>query len=160
MLGWSYGSEVEIGDLPELELAQVEGIDVEADIEKALANNYNLKLTERRLKNARTEKVRSTQEQKQKNQREAIATNVKDSHTSLLLARANYEQALQAFELEKTSMDSAERKLAAGTITRNDYQNQQSAYLTAEVDVRTRKLALLTAMVDYQWAVDGLASAS
>ncbi len=160
MLGWSYGSEVEIGDLPELELARIEGIDVEADIEKALANNYNLKLTERRLKNARTEKVRSTQEQKQKNQREAIATNVKDSHTSLLLARANYEQALQAFELEKTSMDSAERKLAAGTITRNDYQNQQSAYLTAEVDVRTRKLALLTAMVDYQWAVDGLASAS
>lgn len=160
MLGWSYGSEVEIGELPNPDPAQIEAIDVEADIEKALANNYNLKLTERRLKNARTEKVKSTQEQKQKNQREAIATHVKDSYTSLVLARANYEQAVQAFELERTSLDSAERKLAAGTITRNDYQNQQTSYLTAEVDVRTKKLAFLTAMVEYQWAVDGLASAS
>lgn len=160
MLGWSYGSEVTIGELPDPDPAQIEAIDVESDIQKALDNNYSLKLTEKRLKNARTEKVRNTQEQTRKNQREAIATNVKDSYTSLLLARSNYEQAVQACELEKTSMDSAERKLAAGTITRNDYQNQQSSYLTAEVNVRTRKLALLTAMVDYQWAVDGLASAS
>lgn len=160
MLGWSYGSEVTIGELPDPDPAQIEAIDVESDIQKALDNNYSLKLTEKRLKNARTEKVRNTQEQTRKNQREAIATNVKDSYTSLLLARSNYEQAVHACELEKTSMDSAERKLAAGTITRNDYQNQQSSYLTAEVNVRTRKLALLTAMVDYQWAVDGLASAS
>lgn len=160
MLGWSYGSEVTIGELPDPDPAQIEAIDVEADIQKALDNNYSLKLTEKRLKNARTEKVRNTQEQTRKNQREAIATNVKDSYTSLLLARSNYEQAVQACELEKSSMDSAERKFAAGTITRNDYQNQQSSYLTAEVNVRTRKLALLTAMVDYQWAVDGLASAS
>lgn len=57
-------------------------------------------------------------------------------------------------------MDSAQRKLAAGTITRNAYQTQQSSYLTAEVDVRTKKLSLLTAMVDYQWSLDGLAQAS
>ena len=57
-------------------------------------------------------------------------------------------------------MDSAERKLAAGTITRNDYQNQQSSYVTAQANVLTKKLALLTAMTDYQWAVDGLAPAS
>ena len=124
------------------------------------ANSYSLKLTEKRLQNARTEKVRNTQQQTQKNQREAIATNVRAGYANLLLARSNYEQSLQAFELEKISMDSAQRKLAAGTITRNAYQTQQSSYLTAEVDVRTKKLSLLTAMVDYQWSLDGLAQAS
>lgn len=160
MLGWSYGAEVTVGELPDPDPAQIELIDVESDIQKALGNNYSLKLTEKRLENARTEKVKNTQEQTGKNQREAIATNVKDSHASLLLARSNYEQAVQACELEKTSMDSAERKLAAGTITRNDYQNQQSSYVTAQANVLTKKLALLTAMTDYQWAVDGLAPAS
>lgn len=160
MLGWKFGAKVEIGELPEPDLAQIGAIDIEADIQKALANNYSLKLTERRLKNARTEKVKNTQEQTQKNQRETIATNVKAGYDSLLLARSNYEQAIQAFELEQVSMASAERKLAAGTITRNEYQNQQSSYLNAEVNVLTQKLALLTAMVDYQWSVDGLAQAS
>ncbi len=160
MLGWSYGVDVEIGELPEPDLAQIEAIDVDADIQKAIANSYSLKLTEKRLQNARTEKVRNTQQQTQKNQREAIATNVRAGYANLLLARSNYEQSLQAFELEKISMDSAQRKLAAGTITRNAYQTQQSSYLTAEVDVRTKKLSLLTAMVDYQWSLDGLAQAS
>lgn len=160
MLGWSYGSEVEIGGLPEPDLAQIEAIDIEADIQKALASNYSLKLTEKRLLNARTEKVKNTQQQTQKNQREAVATNVKAGYDSLLLARSNYEQAIQAYELERVSMDSAERKMAAGTITRNEYQSQQSSYLTAQVNVQTQKLALLTAMVNYQWSLDGLAQAS
>ena len=121
--------------------------------------NY-IELTEKRLANARTTKVKDTLTQTQKNQREAVATNVKDSYSSLILARSNYEQARQAFDLEKTSMDTAERKLSAGTITRNAYETQKSSYLTAEVTVRTRQLDLLKAMVDYQWAVDGLASAS
>ncbi len=160
MLGWSYGSQVEIGELPDPDMAQIDRIQVEEDVGTALASNYSLKLTEKRLANARTTKVKDTLTQTQKNQREAVATNVKDSYSSLILARSNYEQARQAFDLEKTSMDTAERKLSAGTITRNAYETQKSSYLTAEVTVRTRQLDLLKAMVDYQWAVDGLASAS
>jgi outer membrane protein TolC len=160
MLGWSYGSQVEIGQLPEPDLAQIEAIHVEADIQTALDANYSLKLTKKRLSNARTTKVKDTLTQTQSNQQEAVAASVKDGYNSLILARSNYEQARQAFDLEKTSMDAAERKLAAGTITRNAYQTQQTSYLTAEVTVRTRQLELLKAMVDYKWAVDGLASAS
>lgn len=160
MLGWTYGAEVEIGELPEPDLDQIASIDMEADILTALENNYSLKLTEKRLANARTDTVKQTQQQTQKNQKEAVSNNVKSSYTSLILARSNYEQALQAYELAKTSMESAERRLQAGTITANAYQTQKSSYLTAEVTVRTQKLALLKAMVDYQWAVNGLASAA
>lgn len=57
-------------------------------------------------------------------------------------------------------MAAADRKLLAGTMTRNDYQKQKSSFTTAEVNVRTKKLAFLTAQVNYDWAVDGLASVS
>ena len=160
MLGWSYGADVEIGELPEPDLEQIGTIDVESDIQVALEKNYSLRLTERRLSNARTDKVRDTLEQTRKNQREAVSVNVKDSYTGLLLARSNYEQACQAFEMERISMDSAKRKLAAGTITANAYYGQEDAYLTAEVGVKTKKLELLNAFVDYEWAVNGLAAAS
>ncbi len=133
---------------------------MESDIQVALEKNYSLRLTERRLSNARTDKVRDTLEQTRKNQREAVSVNVKDSYTGLLLARSNYEQAQQAFEMERISMDSAKRKRAAGTITANAYYGQEDAYLTAEAEVKTKKLELLNAFVDYEWAVNGLAAAS
>jgi len=57
-------------------------------------------------------------------------------------------------------MAAAERKMAAGTTTRNDYVTQQTAFAAAQVNVRTQKLALLKAQLEYRWSVDGLASVS
>ena len=57
-------------------------------------------------------------------------------------------------------METAERKMAAWTMTRNDYVTQQTAFAAAQVNVRTQKLALLKAQLEYRWSVDGLASVS
>lgn len=160
MLGWTYGSDVEIGELPEPDMDRIAATDIDADIQAALENNYTYRITKKQLANARTSTVKEKLTQTEKNQREAISTNVKAAYSSLILARSNYEQALKALELEQTNMASAENKLQAGTITRTSYQNQQSVCLTAKVTVRTRKLDLLQALVDYDWAVGGLAAAS
>lgn len=160
MLGWTYGAQVEIAELPEPDLAAIDVINLEADIQTALENNYTYKKTTKQLANARTTTVSQTLEQTQKKQKETISNNVADSYSSLLLALSNYQQAQQALEIQRTAYESAGRKLQAGTITQKAYQTQQSSYQAAEVTVRTRKLSLLQAMVDYQWNVDGLASAS
>ena len=160
MLGWTYGAQVEITELPEPDLAAIDAINLEADIQTNLENNYTYKKTTKQLANARTTTVHQTLEQTQKKQKETISNNVADSYSSLLLARSNYEQAQQALEIQRTAYESAGRKLQAGTITQKAYQTQQSSYLAAEVTVRTRKQSLLQAMVDYRWNVDGLASAS
>ena len=160
MLGWTYGSDVEIGELPEPDMDRITATNIDADIQAALENNYTYKITKKQLANARTTSVKEKLTQTEKNQREAISTNIKAAYSSLILARSNYEQALKALELEQTNMASAENKLQAGTITRTSYQNQQSVCLTAEVTVRTRKLDLLQALVDYDWAVGGLAAVS
>ncbi len=160
MLGWNYGSQVEIGELPEPDLDGIGALDVDADIAKAKENDYSIRLTTKRLENARTAKVRETLSQTLSSQQQTVANRVKNAYDSLVLAQSGYSQALLAYETEQVSMDAAERKLQAGTMTRNAYESQKSSYLTAGVAVRTQELSLLQARLAYDWTVAGLASVS
>ncbi len=160
MLGWSYGSDVAIGELPEPDIEAIEAIDLEADIASAIANNYALQITNYQLENARSSSVVETLTQTKSNSSQAISNSVSSAYSSLLLAVSNYEQAKETYDIQQAAVDTAERQMQAGTITQNSYASTEAAYHQAEVTVRTTKLALLTALVDYQWEVNGLASTS
>ena len=159
MLGWGYGADVEIAELAEPDQSKIAAIDVNADIQIALENSYAYRLTKKQLTNARTDSVKEKLIETEKNQRETISNSVKSAYDSLLLAQSNYEQAQSALALQEVSMKSADAKLAAGTITKNTYESQKASYTTAQVTAQTQKLSLLQAMNDYDWAVNGLASA-
>ena len=159
MLGWGYGADVEIAELAEPDQSKIAAIDVSADIQTALGNSYAYRLTKTQLTNARTDSVKEKLSETEKNQKETISNSVKSAYDSLLLAQSGYEQAQSALALQEVSMKSADAKLAAGTITKNTYESQKASYTTAQVTARTQKLSLLQAMNDYDWAVNGLASA-
>ena len=159
MLGWGYGADVEIAELAEPDQSKIAAIDVNADIQAALENSYAYRLTKKQLTNARTDSVREKLSETEKNQMETISNSVKSAYDSLLLAQSGYEQAQSALALQEVSMKSADAKLAAGTITKNTYESQKASYTTAQVTAQTQKLSLLQAMNDYDWAVNGLASA-
>lgn len=159
MLGWGYGADVEIAELAEPDQSKIAAIDVNADIQTALENSYAYRLTKKQLTNARTDSVKEKLSETEKNQKETISNSVKSAYDSLLLAQSGYEQAQSALALQEVSMKSADAKLAAGTITKNTYESQKASYTTAQVTARTQKLSLLQAMNDYDWAVNGLASA-
>ena len=159
MLGWSYGADVEIAELPEPDQSKIAAIDVNADIQTALENSYAYRLTQKQLTNARTDTVKEKLTETEKNQKETISNSVKSAYDYLLLAQSNYEQAQSALALEEVSMKFADAKLAAGTITKNTYENQKASYTTAQVTAQTQKLSLLQVMNDYDWAVNGLESA-
>ena len=159
MLGWGYGADVKIAELAEPDQSKIAAIDVNADIQTALENSYAYRLTKKQLTNARTDSVKEKLSETEKNQRETISNSVKSAYDSLLLAQSSYEQAQSALALQEVSMKSADAKLAAGTITKNTSESQKASYTTAQVTAQTQKLSLLQAMVDYDWAVNGLASA-
>ena len=159
MLGWGYGADVEIAELADPDQSKIAAIDVSADIQTALGNSYAYRLTKTQLTNARTDSVKEKLSETEKNQKETISNSVKAAYDSLLLAQSGYEQAQSALALQEVSMKSADAKLAAGTITKNTYESQKASYTTAQVTARTQKLSLLQAMNDYDWAVNGLASA-
>lgn len=159
MLGWGYGADVRIAELAEPDQSKIAAIDVNADIQMALENSYAYRLTKKQLTNARTDSVKEKLTETEKNQRETISNSVKSAYDSLILAQSGYEQAQSALALQEVSMKSADAKLVAGTITKNTYESQKASYTTAQVTAQTQKLSLLQAMNDYDWAVNGLASA-
>ena len=159
MLGWGYGADVRIAELAEPDQSKIAAIDVNADIQMALENSYAYRLTKKQLTNARTDSVKEKLTETEKNQRETISNSVKSAYDSLILAQSGYEQAQSALALQEVSMKSVDAKLVAGTITKNTYESQKASYTTAQVTAQTQKLSLLQAMNDYDWAVNGLASA-
>ena len=123
-----------------------------------MENNYDLKILNRQVKNARVGTVQRSYETTLKSSEEAVKSNVRSAWQSLLLSENQYAQAKESFALEETGMQSAERKKAAGTISANSYQSQAYSYAAARAELDKAALSLLTAQLAYQWAVDGLAS--
>lgn len=158
LLGWSYGEEVQIGALPEPELSYSSSISLEEDLVKAVEQNYDLNILKRQIKNARTYTVQQSYETTLKSSEEAVKANVQSAYQNLLLAELQYEQALKGYELAEKTMQTAERKKAAGTISANNYQKQQYTYVDAKSEKENAAISLLKAQLSYQWAVDGLAS--
>lgn len=158
MLGWSYGAEVEIGDVPEPDLEAVAAIDLEADVEAGLAANYELRILERQISYARNQSNKASLEETYKSGKETAASDIKSGYRSLLLAKSDYEQALQAYATAQDSLSTAAHRLQAGTITPKAYTAQESAAVTAQVNAQVKELALFQAQLEYQWAVNGLAA--
>ena len=159
MLGWTYGAPVTVGELPEPETERIEAVDLDTDVARALENSYSLKSLQRQAANAAYGSTRDKLEQSLKSQRESAANGVKNAYRSMLLARDSYSQAQQAFALAQDNMRAAQNRMAAGTITPNEYRKQQLSYISAETSVKTSRLDLLNAQVEYDWAVNGLAGA-
>lgn len=158
MMGWKYGDEVEIGELPEPEPAMSSSVNLDEDLAKAVENNYDIKVLTRQIKNARQGATQRQYEETLKSSEEAVKASVKSAWQSLLLAETQYAQTVKSFELEEKTMQSAERKRAAGTMSLNEYQSRQISYNNAVTEKETAAMTLLQAQQSYRWAVDGLAS--
>ena len=158
MLGWKYGDKVEIGELPEPEPAMSSSVNLDEDLVKAVENNYDIKILSRQIKNARQGATQRQYEETLKSSEEAVKANVKSAWQSLLLAETQYAQTVKSFELEEKTMQAAERKRAAGTMSLNEYQSRQISYNNAVTEKETAAMTLLEAQQSYRWAVDGLAS--
>jgi hypothetical protein len=157
MLGWSYGADVNITELPEITAEQIAAIDLNADIESAKANNYSLAITNRQLSNAKnTTTAESLQVTKDESER-SIGNTVSSQYQSLTLAWSDYEQAVTAYNLQQQTAATAARKLEAGMITQTAYNTIADGLTSAQINVQTKKYAVLKAYNAYEWAVNGLA---
>lgn len=157
MLGWAYGAQVDIKEVPEPDLEWMAAIDLEADVAEGIENSYSLKILERQIANAQNQTNKQKLEQSYKSEKETETSAIKSAYEELMLAKSQYEQSLQSLALQEDTYASAQRKLAAGIMNQTEYNQIQTAYISAEVSADTASLALLQAENSYRWAVDGLA---
>jgi len=160
MLGWSGSDQPEIRGVPEIDLAEIDGIDLEADKEKALETNYTLKINRKKLENAKDADNRSKIQNTIQGNERRIRGSVTSAWQDLQTAKRNYEQAQADAATEERNLELAGRKREAGMIPGYEYEKQQSALNRSRNGAEEAKLDLLEALETYYWNVNGLASAS
>ena len=157
MLGWNANDTVNIGELPTITADTVNAIDLNADIETAKTRNYSLQSTERQLTNATTANVRAELTQTRDTAVKNIAANVTNLYDSLKQSLTDLDAANETLSVKQSDLAAADSKLAAGMMTQNQYNSTKLAYDSARVSVQQKQLAVLTAYINYEAAVNGLA---
>ncbi len=60
LLGWNYNDNPVIGELPEVDLNRIEEMNLDQDLETAIANNYTLQINKRQLENSRNQTTKES----------------------------------------------------------------------------------------------------
>lgn len=164
--GYDPASGVTFGAIPSADLAAIDAIDVNADKEKAVNNNYNLislrsstggGMTDFQ---ARTTKTATQTENRLRNveySENTVRSDIQALYDQILEKRAAYDAAKTAYESGKMVWDAAQIQKQNGSLSQIQYLQQELAWLTAESGYHCAGLELQQAIQNYRWAVAGAA---
>lgn len=164
--GYDPASGVTFGAIPSADLAAIDAIDVNADKEKAVNNNYNLislrsstggGMTDLQ---ARTTKTTTQTENRLRNveySENAVRSDIQALYDQILEKRAAYDAAKTAYESGKMVWDAAQIQKQNGSLSQIQYLQQELAWLTTESGYHCAGLELQQAIQNYRWAVAGAA---
>ena len=164
--GYDPASGVTFGTIPSADLAAIDAIDVNADKEKAVNNNYNLislrsstggGMTDFQ---ARTTKTTTQTENRLRNveySENTVRSDIQALYDQILEKHAAYDAAKTAYESGKMVWDAAQIQKQNGSLSQIQYLQQELAWLTAESGYHCAGLELQQAIQNYRWAVAGVA---
>lgn len=164
--GYDPASGVTFGAIPSADLAAIDAIDVNADKEKAVNNNYNLislrsstggGMTDFQ---ARTTKTTTQTENRLRNveySENTVRSDIQALYDQILEKRAAYDAAKTAYESGKMVWDAAQIQKQNGSLSQIQYLQQELAWLTTESGYHCAGLELQQAIQNYRWAVAGAA---
>lgn len=158
--GWAYNANPEIRELPAVDLNEIAAIDLDADKEKAVTNNYTLSINRAQYSATTVPETKENLEETIANNEAQIRSSVTSNYQALIQARSDYEQAQAELVLEQRKMDTAALKLSIGEISQLEYKAQEYALENSKTAVELKEMALLQALETYRDGVNGLASAS
>jgi len=160
MLGWKYSDTPEIRQVPASDMTRVEGMNPQADREKALENNYVLRVNKKKLANADNSSTVESLNRTIADNEQKIGSELVTSHQNVLSAKIAYEQAVAELELENRNWSNVQAKYKQGTASKNQLENQQLVVQMKQLAVQIADLNLFQTMETYDWAVNGLAGTS
>lgn len=156
-LGWKHDDTTEIKTPPEPDMEKIEALNPEVDLNKALENHYQRRISLRKKENARDQETKEDLERTIKNQETQIALALSAAYRNVLSARSSCEQAKKAYEQSVENVRIGALKRQAGMMTEGDFQKLETTCRDSESQQKIENLALLQAVEKYQWTVNGLA---
>lgn len=164
--GYDPASGVTFGAIPSADLAAIDAIDVNADKEKAVNNNYNLICLRSSTGGgmtdfqARTTKTTTQTENRLRNveySENTVRSDIQALYDQILEKHAAYDAAKTAYESGKMVWDAAQIQKQNGSLSQIQYLQQELAWLTTESGYHCAGLELQQAIQNYRWAVAGAA---
>lgn len=162
MTGFKTDSQANIGLVPVLseeELQNIDKINVEEDIKKALEENYTLKINKRKLGNAKSDTQIKSLNSSINSNTENIKANVRTLHKNLLNAKDKLNLLKAELELSGKDLETVRQKKNLGMATQLEVANKELENIKKNTEKKQAELALRLALENYNSAVNGLASA-
>ena len=160
MLGWAVDGQPEIRDVPEPDLNRIASMNPDADMDTAIANNYDVKYFEKKAGNLTSQYLIDSNQAQIQDAKDKAAKSLRNQYNAVLTGRDSLNAAVMALDVASVNLNTATAKRAVGEITELEYQNVLNSYISAKNSVETDKLQLLLAMEAYDWNVKGLTTSN
>lgn len=156
MTGWAADASPEIMPVPEADFSRLDRMNLEQDTQKALEQDYTLRIDQQKLANATSMENTELLETTVNNDRQQVSVAMNTAYQAVQQAKADYDQAVLDFQVAEKNMAAADQKYQLGTLSRLEYLKEQAAFVTAKAGKNTKEMALFQAMETYDWTVKGV----
>ena len=158
MTGWSYNATPNVGDIPDPDMNRV--FDPSADLQKALENNYTLRINEKKLENASADSDKQSLKLTIEDNKKNIATALTVAAQNIASAKESYNYANSFANLQETNLVTANQRFSLGMISKLELDTQRVTTENAKRALEQSRYAINQAIANYDWALKGLASTS
>ena len=158
MTGWSYNATPNVGDIPAPDMNRV--FDPSADLQKALENNYTLRINEKKLENASSDSDKQSLKLTIEDNKKNIATALTVAAQNIASAKESYNYANSFANLQETNLVTANQRFSLGMISKLELDTQRVTTENAKRALEQSRYATNQAIANYDWALKGLASTS
>ena len=143
MTGWKQDAVPEIKAMPEVDLERLASFNPAADLAKAQENDYTLKIDTRQAANVTNGSNQKIYAQNVANDTQQIGVALNTAYQSVQQAKAAYDEAALNLEVSQRSMNKASVQYQVGSISRLEYLQAESGFVSAQTGLEVKRLALL-----------------
>lgn len=159
MTGYPADGSVQIGEIPQLDLSVIGALDLTADTAKAIGNNYDLIEKRHGGSNKTTTGIKNKDAGISEAEQNLTVT-MQSYYQEILQSKSTYDAASTAYEKAVLVKQKADRSYQLGMLSKINYLQAQMAFSQAEGEKQTAYNTLYQAYSTYQWAVNGIVTAS
>lgn len=153
-LGLDTGADIAIGSVPLPDLAAIEAVDFNSDMEQAIGNSSSVQNARHQSAGTATEiSVKSDQESQAEG---TVRSRMQSLYDQLKAAKLQYDGAEAAYQSASITYASLQKKQQAGMLNQSDYLQGVADYYSALDAKETAVVNLNQAWETYNWTVKGV----
>lgn len=159
-LGFDVNKDININELPTINVNIKNTIDINSDYEKALLNNHQFETFKRRFENAKTEEYKKQYQIQIDSAPSYIRSDLEKKYADIEDAYSSYVNMQISLELYQDEHEKASKEYTTGNISKKEYLTKVTNLNKGKNEVKKAMYDIMKAYEIYEASANGLASAS